>query len=136
MQAQAEKGPVRPGPAPLVVVADDDAAILELVQLVLEGEGYRTLGVRDGAAALEAIARERPALLLLDMRMPGQSGWEVAATLRREDPSGSSVPVVVMSATTSTALWAAEIGARAHLEKPFDLAELVAVVGAVARPGP
>lgn len=132
MQAPDEAGPARPGPAPLVVVADDDAAILELVQLVLEGEGYRTLGVRDGAAALEAIARERPALLLLDMRMPGQSGWEVAAALRR--PHRRAVPVVVMSATTSTALWAAEIGACGHLDKPFDLAELVAVVGRVARP--
>jgi len=119
-------------PQPLILVADDDEMILQVVAIVLEGEGYRVASARNGAEALSSIAEERPALLLLDMRMPIKSGWDVAEELRRE--GGPPLPIVVMTATMDAAPWAAEIGATAHLTKPFDLDHLVDVVRRLAPP--
>lgn len=119
---------------PFILVADDDEMIQEVISIVLQAEGYRVECARDGAAALQAIARERPALLLLDMRMPVKSGWDVAVELRRQ--GGASLPVILMTATMDAAPWAAEIGASAHLSKPFDLEQLITVVRRLAPIGP
>ena len=108
-----------------VLVVDDDEAIRSFVADALDFEGYPVEVVSDGEQALAAIERARPAVVLLDMRMPVLDGWGVA---RRLAERGISVPVVVMTAARDARQWAEEIGAVAHLPKPFDLATLLAIV--------
>jgi CheY-like chemotaxis protein len=121
-----------------VVVVEDDADIRDLVVELLSGLGFDAVGYADGAAALAGLRRsgEEPAVILLDLEMPGMTGWE----FRREqlkDPHLASIPVVVASAADT-----ASIEADAYLAKPFETAELCDVLarltlrGAVARAAP
>jgi CheY-like chemotaxis protein len=112
----------QPGP---ILVVDDDPAILATVREILELEGYPVVAVSDGAAALRRAEEVRPSLLLLDMRMPGLTGWEVAQQLRER---GIAVPILVMTAAQDARLWAQQIGAAGFLPKPFDLDDLLAAV--------
>jgi DNA-binding NtrC family response regulator len=110
--------------APILVV-DDDEGILDVVLMTLDFEGYTTRSARDGAEALAIVEQERPALVLLDMRMPVMDGWAFADALRERD---IHVPVVVMTAAQDARRWADEIDADAYIEKPFDLRKLVQTV--------
>lgn len=101
--------------APILVV-DDEASIREVVVDMLGLQGYRTETAADGAEALEAIARERPRLVLLDMRMPRMDGWAFARALEER---GIDIPVIVMTAARDAESWAGEIDADAFLGKPF-----------------
>src|SRR3712207_3813658 len=105
-----------------VLVVDDDDAIREVVQEILEGEGYRVSTAADGREALDRIAQVSPALVLLDMRMPVLSGWDVARELRDRRVD---VPVVVMTAAQDARAWAREISAAGYLAKPFDIGDLL-----------
>lgn len=108
-----------------VLVVDDDTSILDTVSAILSGEGYDVMSAASGAEALEAVARQHPLLILLDMRMPVMDGWAVARALRGQ---GISVPIVVMTAAESAKRWADEVGAQGYLAKPFGLDELLATV--------
>lgn len=108
-----------------VLVVDDDPNIRALVTEVLELEGYETETAANGEEALQAVGRERPAVMLLDMRMPVLDGWAVARTLKAH---GQWVPTVVMTAAENARRWCAEVGADACLGKPFDIDDLVATV--------
>jgi CheY-like chemotaxis protein len=108
-----------------VLVVDDDTSILDTVSAILTGEGYTVVGATSGEEALDAIARERPGMILLDMRMPGMDGWAVARALRER---GVQVPIVVMTAAESAQRWADEVGAAGYLAKPFGLDDLLDVV--------
>ena len=114
-----------------VLVVDDNEDIREVLAMILEEEGYRVSRAANGRAALEVVAREMPALILLDMKMPVMDGWEFAAELRRR--YAESAPIVVISAAEDARRRAAEIGAQAWLGKPFDLRQLVAIVGSLLR---
>jgi two-component system chemotaxis response regulator CheY len=125
------------GERPILVVEDDND-IRQFTQAALVVHGYLVLTAANGRVALEVLARERPGLILLDLRMPIMDGWTFARTLKER---GVQVPIVVMTAERLSAEWAAEIGAAAHLAKPFDLDRLLAVVsrfdlGAPADPSP
>src|SRR5437588_4633880 len=109
-----------------VVVADDDGAIRELVTEGLIEAGYLVDVAADGEEALRRIEQHVPDVLLLDMRMPRLSGWEVAHALRER---AVRVPIVVMTSAISARGWAEEIGAAGYLGKPFDLDDLIAVIG-------
>jgi two-component system OmpR family response regulator len=108
-----------------VLVVDDDPSILDTVCSILRAEGFQVMEAEGGQKALSLLATWHPTLVLLDMRMPVVDGWAVAAAMRE---SGSRVPIVVMTAAESAAKWAAEIGAAAHLAKPFALDALLATV--------
>ncbi len=108
-----------------ILVIDDDIAILATVSDILVDEGYRVYTAANGAEGLAALASIRPALILLDMRMPVLDGWGFAQQLRER---GVAIPIVVMTATQDARRWAQEIGAGHVLAKPFDLMELIAVV--------
>ncbi len=108
-----------------VLVVDDDISIRDTVTTILAQEGYGVSGASSGDEALALLRTWRPTLVLLDMRMPGMDGWTVARLMRE---SGLQVPIVVMTAAESARHWAEEIGADAHLAKPFALEELLAVV--------
>jgi DNA-binding response OmpR family regulator len=110
---------------------DDDPVLLEVIAAILQQEGYAVATATDGADALRAIEQQPPALVLLDIRMPGVDGWTLARTLEER---GIAVSLVVMTAAQDAARWAAEIRAAACLAKPFELPELLAVVEQMLSP--
>ena len=124
--------PDRPAADGAILVVDDDEAILDIVADVLRFEGYPVETAIDGVVALEVVERDRPALVLLDMRMPRLDGWGFARTLRER---GIELPILVMTAARDAAGWAQEIGAGGYLAKPFDIDELLDAVRGSARPG-
>jgi len=136
-EAPPAPGAARPQPRgegndDTVLVVDDDTSILDTVSAILSGEGYDVVSAASGQEALEAVARKRPVVILLDMRMPVMDGWAVARALRRQ---GISVPIVVMTAAESAKRWADEVGAEGYLAKPFGLDELLTTVQRFRRPG-
>lgn len=108
----------------LVLIAEDDAPIATVIALVVEDAGHTPLVARDGARAL-ALARERrPALLITDLMMPELGGAGLIAALRGEREDGLAV-ILVTAAPRERARAA---GADAVLPKPFDVAELEALI--------
>lgn len=111
-----------------VLVADDDDDIRETIVMLLELQGYVAIGANDGVDALQQIrARGRPAIVLLDLRMPRMNGSELVAALRAE-PALAATPIVVLSGDTNARDVAAALGAHGLLKKPFELSALVATV--------
>src|SRR5512139_516436 len=106
-----------------VLVVDDERDIREVVAEVLEGEGYEVLGARDGAEALGKLRAHHPALVLLDLMMPGMDGWEFCAARKRE-PDLCAIPVIVISALGKVS----GLDAAAFLQKPFAIDALVSAV--------
>lgn len=116
-------------PVAQVLVVDDDAPIRDFVRATLEGEGYKVVTAENGSVALQILGGEnpyRPDIILLDMRMPIVDGWQFAR-LYREMP-GPKVPIVVLTAATDPAKFAAQINADNFLPKPFDLMDLLNMV--------
>ena len=108
-----------------VLAVDDDPSILGLMTDILTGEGYRVLPAENGAEALRVLEKDRPCVVLLDMRMPTLDGWGFASAMRDR---GLRYPVVVVTAAENARAWAQEIGADAYLAKPFQLKDLLRVV--------
>ena len=111
-----EQGPLT------VLVADDDPTIVALLTATLRQDGFRVLTAGDGEAALRVARAERPALLLLDWRMPALEGVEVAQALRSDpDPYLRSVPIVLLTGETGSENTAAGFaaGVTDYLTKPF-----------------
>lgn len=121
-----------------MLLVDDELAIRTICRVNLEGDGLAVDEATDGAEALEAVKRERPSLVLLDVMMPGVDGWSVAAQLA-EDAETRDIPIVFLSARAAyeDRLHAQELGAVGYVVKPFDPLELSGVVrevlGRVAR---
>ena len=112
-------------PRPLVLVAEDDEDILEMVVFDLEDEGYEVLTARDGDAAVALALERRPDLVLLDVAMPGLDGYEVTRRLRAEK-SMSATPVVLLTARAQVrdVILGFEAGANDYVTKPFRPEEL------------
>ena len=108
-----------------VLVVDDDREILELTRMILKDAGYEVLTRSSGETALVEARRWEPELILLDINMPGGSGFAVMQRLRASART-APVPIVAMSATADpvTAERALRGGAHAFLLKPLDLAQL------------
>jgi PAS domain S-box-containing protein len=85
------------GDGPLVLVCDDDPSIVQVVEEILQGWGYRTVGVTDGDSAVREATRLHPDAILLDMMMPGMTGSDTLTALRQR-PDTRSIPVVILSA--------------------------------------
>jgi two-component system, OmpR family, alkaline phosphatase synthesis response regulator PhoP len=116
----------------MVLFAEDDPVTREAVGELLHGEGYQVLSAKDGKEAIELWNRHRPGLVLLDIMMPGASGYEVCRTIRRDD---RKTPVLFLSAKSEEVdvVLGLELGADDFLRKPFGKHELLARVRAVMR---
>ncbi len=115
----------------LILVADDDEHIVELVTMYLRRAGYRVEAAFDGDETLRKTKELGPALLVLDIMMPGPDGLQICRTLRRH----SAVPIVLLTARTSDIdkIAGLRFGADDYVTKPFNPDELVARVDAVLR---
>jgi CheY-like chemotaxis protein len=113
---------------PQILVVDDDPDILEALSEILEAEGYEVDRARHGREALARIEQRRPDLILLDLMMPVMDGWEFSQVLRQRS-DWDDIPVVVLSADRQAGAKARVVGARGFLAKPFELTELLRVVG-------
>ena len=127
------KAPPKPNPSRILVV-EDERDIAALVAYHLTKEGYRVRTAEGGNEALEAVAAERPDLVLLDLMLPGFSGYEVLTEMRRRVEL-QEVPIIVLTARREEAdrIKGLELGADDYLTKPFSPRELVLRVGAVLR---
>jgi len=119
-------------PSDLILLVDDEPSIIQLARMYLEREGFRVSAVGDGEAALEAVANERPALIVLDVMLPKLDGFEVCRQLRAKDD-----PVAILMLTARDEdidkILGLELGADDYLTKPFNPRELVARVKAILR---
>ena len=106
---------------PMVLVCDDDPAILEVVGTLLGEHGYGTRGVRSAEELLALAAREAPAAIVLDLLMPGTNGWQALTRLRAE-PRTANVPVIIVSAVQPVGTRPERVGAFDWLGKPLDTA--------------
>jgi adenylate cyclase len=118
---------------PKILMVDDTAKNLKLLEAVLAPRGYALVAAESGAEALEKVASERPDLILLDVVMPGMDGYEVCRRLR-DDPATHLLPVVMITASEERErLKALEAGADDFIPKPFNQHELLARVKSLIR---
>ena len=115
-----------------ILVIEDEPGIRLAVKDELEFEGFDVELVEDGAAAVAAIVRARPDLILLDLMLPGRNGFEICRDVRAQ---GISTPLIVITARNQEAdkVRGLELGADDYVTKPLSLAELVARIRAVLR---
>jgi CheY-like chemotaxis protein len=108
-----------------ILIVDDEEPVRELVAVLLQDGGYRTLQAIHGAQALELMANEHPDLVIADVMMPVLNGADLCRRLKAR-PDTRAIPVILMSAAGRRSAHSA--GSDAFLGKPFDLAELEALV--------
>ena len=115
----------------LILVADDDPRIREILRIYLEKEGFRVLEAEDGAQAILKVQSEQPSLLLLDIMMPVLDGLEVCRQVRKI----SRVPIIMLTARDEDddRIVGLDIGADDYITKPFNPREVTARVKAVLR---
>ena len=121
---------------PRVLIVDDEPEMVRGLEDNLRFEGYQTVSASDGRRGLALALSEAPDLILLDIMMPGMSGWEVCRELREK---GLDIPVIMLTARGEEVdrVKGLELGADDYVTKPFGLRELLARIRAVLRrPGP
>jgi DNA-binding response OmpR family regulator len=112
-----------------VLIADDEPNILISLEFLMKREGYEVLVARDGPEALAAIQRERPALVLLDVMMPGKSGFEVCAAVRADETlAGVKILMLTAKGRDTDVAQGLGVGADGYMTKPFSTKELAARV--------
>ncbi|NDL66761.1 response regulator transcription factor [Anaerotalea alkaliphila] len=114
-----------------ILIVDDDENICELISLYLEKEGYTTKTVHHGLDALPAFKQFNPALVILDLMLPGKDGYDICKEIRQV----SDTPIIMLTAKGETfdKILGLELGADDYMVKPFDNKELTARVKAVMR---
>ena len=115
----------------LILVVDDDDNIRELLDIYLRKEGFTVVQASDGSQALSLAEKYKPALVLLDIMLPGKSGWQVCQELRAK----SSTPIIMISAKGEELdkITGLDLGADDYISKPFSPKEVIARVKAVLR---
>jgi two-component system phosphate regulon response regulator PhoB len=119
---------------PLLLIVEDEAALVELLRYNFEKEGFRVSVAMDGEAALVAVAEARPDIMVLDWMLPHVSGLEVCRQIRRKADT-RDVPIIMLTARgeESDRIRGLEVGADDYVAKPFSPSELIARVRAVLR---
>lgn len=117
-----------------IYIVEDDPQIRELESYALESSGFETEGFADGASFLHALNQEMPALVLLDVMLPGESGLDILKRLRSQ-PDTVNLPVILVTAKTSEldTVRGLDLGADDYISKPFGVMELVSRVKARTR---
>jgi DNA-binding response OmpR family regulator len=109
-----------------ILVADDEPNIVISLEYLMKREGYTVLVARDGQEALDAIARDRPDLVLLDVMMPKKSGFEVCQAVRAsEELQATKILMLTAKGRDTDVAKGLALGADAYMTKPFSTRELV-----------
>src|SRR5436309_1340765 len=111
-----------------ILIVDDDKDLVQGLQLVLEGQGYRVVKAHDGAAGLAAAEREQPDLVVVDMMMPKKSGFLVLEGLKTKNPA---LKMIMMTANEGARhrAYAEMLGVDDYLRKPFAMDKFLESVG-------
>jgi two-component system response regulator (stage 0 sporulation protein F) len=118
------------GAAGTILVVEDDPAVRMVVELAVESDGITVHGEGNGSRALQWLEKNRPAMLVLDLDLPGANGAELAVAARER--YGDKLPILIMSGLPNCRQIANKLGASGCLAKPFDLDVLTTFVrGAV-----
>jgi len=120
-----------------LLVVEDIPDILNLLEATLKFKGYRVVTARNGEEALEALEKERPALIITDILMPKMDGFNLVHRLRI-NPETRTIPVVFLSATyvaPEDKLFAQSIGVNRFVEKPVDLVKFLPIVERILAQG-
>ncbi|MGH9360858.1 MAG: response regulator [Thermoanaerobaculia bacterium] len=119
-----------------ILVIEDDSDIIEIIQYNLEREGFRVLTATNGEKGIEVARSRRPALIILDLMLPGADGIEVCKSLRSA-PDTRQIPIVILTAKAeeSDIVLGLGVGADDYVTKPFSPQELLARITAVLRRG-
>lgn len=104
----------------MILVVDDEPAIVELITSALEDEGHLVTTARDGREALSMLRERRPCLAIVDLMMPRMNGWELRRAMLGE-PALADIPVAIVTAFADPG----DLGATAVLHKPFRLDAIV-----------
>ena len=114
-----------------ILVIDDDQAITELLSMLLKTHGFEIVASNSGREGIEAVRNENPAIVLLDLMMPDQDGWEVSRAIR----AFSNVPILILSAINDPGMIASvlDAGADDFLVKPVPSGTLVAHIKKLVR---
>ncbi|HEV8064638.1 MAG TPA: response regulator transcription factor [Acidimicrobiales bacterium] len=120
---------------PYVLAVDDEDHITEFLQMGLAYAGFEVERLSSGRAALDAIERRRPDLMVLDVMLPDLDGFEVARRLRKKEGAGTRVPILFLTArdTTADKVAGLRLGVDDYVTKPFSIEELIERVKAVLR---
>ena len=116
----------------LILLVDDEPSIIQLARMYFERDSFRVQEAGDGEAALEAVIKHRPALIVLDVMLPKLDGFEVCRKLRS---SGDQTPIIMLTARDEDIdkIIGLELGADDYLTKPFNPRELIARAKAILR---
>jgi len=114
-----------------ILLVDDEQHIIDLARMYIEQEGFSVESATDGSQALRQILNDHPALVVLDLMLPGMDGWEICRRVRAE----SDVPIIMLTARDEDIdkIVGLELGADDYLTKPFNPRELVARIKAILR---
>jgi DNA-binding response OmpR family regulator len=118
-----------------VLLIEDEPNIIQAIGFILAREGWRVDSHADGRTALEAVARRAPDLVILDVMLPGRSGFDILADLRA-DPATRALPVLMLTARGQARdrELAERMGASRFMTKPFSNAEVLEAVRQLAGP--
>ena len=110
-----------------ILVVDDDKEIVRLVRAYLEQAGFSVLTAYDGDSAIHILRHDQPALVVLDLMLPDQDGWDITR-LVRGDPSLAATPIIMLTARVDDTdkIIGLELGADDYITKPFNPREVVA----------
>lgn len=110
-----------------LLLAEDDPRNRDMLVRRLRRRGFEVLEAADGAAAIEGALNDAPALIIMDLAMPGLSGWEAIERIRA---AGAHTPIIVLTAhsLSEERQRALQLGAQAYLTKPIDLDQLLAAI--------
>ena len=109
-----------------ILIADDEPNIVISLEYLLQREGYAVLVARDGQEALDTIAREQPALVLLDVMMPHKTGFEGCQAVRADEAlQGTKILMLTAKGRETDLAKGLALGANAYMTKPFSTRELV-----------
>lgn len=114
-----------------ILIVDDEQRIIDLARMYIENEGFTVASSTDGRDALQKITTDKPALVVLDLMLPGMDGLEVCRRVR----SQSDIPIIMLTARSDDIdkIVGLELGADDYLTKPFNPRELVARIKAILR---
>ena len=112
-----------------ILIAEDEESLLKLESILLTSKGYDVRGVSNGQQALDAIAEERPDLVLLDIMLPEIDGFEVCQRIK-DDPETKDIPVIMLTAKKSREDMARgeKVGADWYITKPFKSAMVIETI--------